>query len=256
MKQTLLELAQSTASALDSDEFNSISDTVESYQIALLIKNVYYDVAIDLGLPEHEGLIELNASTDATKPVVMFVPNNVLRIKSIMYDTRGDGPDDINLPKWKELKYLPLQDFVMYTQNLRSGDNTISSMTVDSDNDDFEFIYRNNAMPTYYTSYDDRTLLFDSYNNAVDTTLQKSKTMCTGARFSSFEMRDDFIPDLDASQFPYFINRIKVRAFAEIKQQANQEAASEARNQKIKSQKTRDRAPTLTDFQKRVNYGR
>lgn len=257
MKQTLLEMVQAILSAMDSDEVNSISDTVESNQVALLIKNVYYDVAIDLGLPEHEGLIELNASLDSSKPVLMYVPSNVLRIKSIMYDTRGETGDDITtLPKWKELKYVPLPDFIMITQNLRSGDDTISSLQVDSGTDNFSFIYRNDTMPTYYTSYNDHTLVFDSYDKNVDTTLQKSKTMCMGSRYSSFEMRDDFIPDIDATQFPYFINRAKVRAFAEIKQQPNQEAASEARNQKIRSQKNRDRTPVLTDFQKRPNYGR
>jgi hypothetical protein len=256
MKQTLLEMTQTILSAMNSDEVNSISDTVESNQVALLIKNVYYDVAIDLGLPEHEGLIELNASLDNTKPVIMFVPNNVLRIKNISYDTRGVDGDDVNLPNWKELCFLPLTDFIMYTQSLRSNEANISSMQVPSDGETFEFIHRTDTMPTYYTSFDDRTLLFDAFNSSIDTTLQKSKTLCTGSRYSTFEMRDDFVPDLDPSQFPYFINRAKVRAFAEIKQQPNQEAASEARNQKIRSQKSRDRAPTLSDFQKRPNYGR
>lgn len=256
MKQTLLEMTQTILSAMNSDEVNSISDTVESNQVALLIKNVYYDVAIDLGLPEHEGLIELNASLDNTKPVIMYVPNNVLRIKNISYDIRGTDGDDIDLPDWKELLYLPLPEFVLFTQSLRSSDATISSCQVTSGSDTFEFIHRTDTMPTYYTSFNDHTLLFDSYDSSVDTTLQKSKTMCVGSRYSTFLMQDDFTPDLDASQFPYFINRAKVRAFAEIKQQPNQEAASEARNQKIRSQKSRDRTPVLSDFQKRQNYGR
>lgn len=256
MRMSLLEMVQDILSAMDSDEVNSISDTVESMQVATLIKNLYYDVAVDLNLPEHQSLVELNASTDADKPVLMHVPNNVLRITDISYDTRGDQDDTVDLPNWKKLCYLPLPKFIEYTQSMRSGENNISSMQVTSGGDTFEFIHRTDCMPTYYTSFDDFQLIFDSFDNSIENTLQKSKTMCYGARYADFEMQDDFIPGLDATQFPYFFNRAKVRAFGEIKQQANQEAASEARRQKIKYQVTKNRTPAQTPFQKRQNYGR
>lgn len=256
MRMTLLEMTQDILSAMTSDEVNSISDTVESMQVATLIKNLYYDVAVDLNLPEHQSLVELNASTDADKPVLMRVPSNVLRITDISYDIRGEQDDTVDLPDWKRLRFVPLPKFIEITQAYRSAESNIASMQVVSGGDTFEFIHRNDTMPTYYTSFDDYQLIFDSYDKEVDTTLQKSKTMCYGARYAEFEMRDDFIPPLDPTQFPYFFNRAKVRAFGEIKQQANQEAASEARRQKIKYQVTKNRTPALTPFQKRQNYGR
>ena len=256
MKYTLLELTQLILSAMDSDEVNSISDTIESNQVALLLKGLYYDIATDLGLPEHEGLIELTASGDSAKPVLMTVPATVTRVTSIAYDTRGTNTDTIDLPQWKPLEYLPLNEFITRTQALRSSETNISSMQVTSGTDTFEFIHRNDIAPTYYTSFDDDQLIFDSYDNTLDTTLQKSKTLCYGARYSDFSMTDTFVPDLDATQFSYYVNKAKVRAFAELKQQSHQEAMGEARRQKIIVQKRQRKTPDLTPFQKRPNYGR
>ena len=256
MKYTLLEATQMILSAMDSDEVNSISDTIESNQVALLLKGVYYDLATDLGLPEHEALIELQSSGDNAKPVLMTVPTRVVRVSTIAYDTRGADSDEIDLPQWTNLTYLPLNEFIKITQGYRSDETTISSMQVTSGSDTFEFIHRNDVMPTYFTSFDDRQILFDSYDNTIDTTLQKSKTLCYGSRYSEFLMEDTFVPDLDPTQFSYYMNRAKVRAFAELKQQEHREASGEARRQKIIIQKRGRSTPDLTLFEKRPNYGR
>src|SRR5262245_33890392 len=91
MKFSVLELTQEILSSLISNEVNSITDTVESLQVATLLRSGFYDLAVDLNLPEHETLIELDASNDATKPTLMFVPENVSKIHWIKYDCREDG---------------------------------------------------------------------------------------------------------------------------------------------------------------------
>lgn len=256
MKYTLLEMTQMILSSMDSDEVNSISDTIESNQVALLLKGVYYDIANELGLPEDEGLIELTASGDSLKPVLMSIPNTVTRVSNISYDTRGSDTDTIDLPRWKKLQFLPLQEFIEHTQMFRSDETYMGSMQVTSGTDTFEFIHRNNVMPAYYTAFDDQQLIFDSYDNTIDTTLQKAKTLCYGARYKEFSMTDTFVPGMDSTQFSYYLNKAKVRAFAELKQAPNQEAAAETRRQKVISQKRKHKAPHLTAFEKRPNYGR
>lgn len=255
MRRTLLDMTQHILSAMDSDEVNSISDTIESMQVAELIRQVYYDVATDLGLPEHETLIELNASGDNTKPVLMTIPYTVTRVSNIMYDTRGTNEDPVDLPNWKQLKCLSLNEFITMTQNFR-GNDFCGSMQVSAGGDTFEFLHYNDRAPTYYMTFDDQQIIFDAYDSQLDSTLQKSKTLCYGSRYSTFEMTDSYIPDLDPTQFSYFINKAKVRAFAELKQQAHQEAAGEARRQKIIVQKRMNKAPHQSMFEKRTNYGR
>ncbi|MCA9340247.1 MAG: hypothetical protein KDA17_05015, partial [Candidatus Saccharibacteria bacterium] len=120
----------------------------------------------------------------------------------------------------------------------------------------FEVMYWNNRMPRFFTSIDDYTILFDAYDSDEDTTLQKSKTQCYGSVYPTWTMSNAFEPDLDPTQFSFIMNRAKVRAFAELKQAANQEAASETRTQKIRLQKQKRRTPDRTEFDKIPKYGR
>src|SRR6266446_155409 len=85
MQMTLLDLTQNVLSALSSDEVNSIGDNVESQQIAIIIKNKYYDIINRVGLPEHKQLLQLEPSLDDAAPVEMFVPDGVSEIKWIKY---------------------------------------------------------------------------------------------------------------------------------------------------------------------------
>ena len=85
MSMTLLDLTQNVLSSMSSDEVNSIGDNAESQQVALIIKNKYFDIINRVQLPEHNQLIQLESSLDATSPVEMFIPDGVTEIKWIKY---------------------------------------------------------------------------------------------------------------------------------------------------------------------------
>lgn len=255
MISTLLEATQEILSALDSDEVNSINDTVESYQVATVLKAVYYDMIVDLDLLEHHTTFGLEASGDADKPVLMSKPTNVTRIDNIQYDIRTADEDHAN---YQPISYVPFDEFIIRQQGLREVESGVGEIIVEGSNGDtFTFMYRTDKEPQYFTTFDDETVLFDSLDTTVDTTLQQSKTLCVGVAYPSFSMQDDFTPDLEATQFRYWINRAKVRAFAELKQSPNQEAAGEARRQKIIIQKRKHNIatrPAIYDVAAR--YGR
>ena len=254
MRYTHLDIVQLILSAMDSDNVNSISDTEESNQVSLLLRSVYYDCATDLGLPEHETVFQLNASGDAAKPVLMTVPTNIVTVRSIQYDSQvlDDTQRD-----YKEVVFMPFPDFLKMQSSLNLDESTVDSMEFNGDNlEDFELLFRNDKAPNWFTSFDDNTVLFDSYDSEVDTTLQKSKTLCMGVVYPEYDLEDTFEPDLDPSQFSYFINRAKVRAFAELKQAPNQEAASETRRQKIIVQKRKRKTPDQLEIHKAPRYGR
>lgn len=252
MQQTLLEIVQLILSAMDSDEVNSISDTVESNQVALIVKNVYYDSAVELNLREHEKLFELLASGDSLKPTLMTVPTDVTNVTSIKYNYKTD---EDTYDRYEEVKYLPFDAFLTRQNSLAENDN-VGQMIYQSNGEDFPILYSNDAPPKYFTSISNSVILFDSYDSAVDSTLQKEKTMCKGLVYPTFQMNDSFVPDLAPSQFPYLINKAKVRAFAELKQTNNAEAASEVREQRIKIQKRKRRVFEGTEFDKIPKYGR
>lgn len=253
MRYSLLEMVQLILSSMDSDEVNSISDTVESNQVALILKSVYYDIATDIGLPEHETLFELIASGSSSRPTLMTVPSNVVTLRSVKYDYRGN---EDTYSDFREIVYKPFDDFLLWTTGFRNEDEAVGEMQVTMNGEVFPFMYRSDRHPTYYTTADDNIILFDSYDATIDSTLQKSKTMCLGNVYPSFSMTDDFTPDLDPSQFSLFINRAKVRAFNELKQQLNEEAAMEARRQKIIVQKRKNKVPDVAPVRKAPQYGR
>lgn len=255
MKYTLLEMTQLILSSLDSDEINSITDTVESQQVSLLLKSVFYDCATDLGLPEHETLFQLNASGDANKPVLMTVPTNVTHIDWISYNN-VDSTDTDTTDHYERCQYIPFDQFQEEQQSLRNQTSATDSMTYTNNGQSFIHWYYTDRMPTKYTSTDNYTLLFDAYKDDVDTTLQQSKSQCHGVVYPTWSMTDSFTPDLGPTQFSYLINRAKVRAFAELKQVPNQEAISEARRQKVIIQKRKRTVPDRAAIMNVARFGR
>lgn len=253
MKYTLLELVQLILAAMDSDEVDSISDTVESNQVALLLKALYYDMAVELGLPEHETMFQLDASGDVTKPVLMTVPENVTNMHWVNYDIKLTEETHVN---YREVEFRPFLDFLRHTQQLREETEDVGEMAVENNGEEFTLLHREDTHPRFYTSTDDHTLIFDAFNSDEDSTLQKSKTLCHGSVWSTFQLDDSFTPDLDPTQFSYYINRAKVRAFAELKQTAHDEAAGESRNQKVVLQKRKRKVPNVPEIRRAPNYGR
>lgn len=253
MRYTLLEIVQLILSAMDSDEVSGITDTVESYQIALIAKSVFYDLATDLNLPEHHGLFRLTASGDNALPCLMTVPSTVCNIETISYNVEESGD---TYPDWKELQFIPLDDFMRLQNALRELTSDVTEMAVPSNSQTFGTLCWTDRHPTYFTTFNDGTLLFDAYKSTLDTTLQASKTQCYGSLYPTFTLSDAFAPTLDPTQFAYYVNKVKVRAFYELKQQENPEAAAEARKQKITMQIRKRRTPNSTALELAPRYGR
>lgn len=254
MKFTLLEGVQEVLSSLDGEEVNSISDTVESYQVATIFKSVYFDILNDLNLTEHETTFGLLASGDVSKPVLMTLPENVTRVNWIKYDRKESG--DTN-PDYEFVVFKPFHEFIEFQEYFRNDTTDVGSITVEGSNgDEFSVMYKTNEAPTWYTFFDNTKVLFDSYDSSVDATLQQSKTLCLGHVYPVFTLEDDFTPLLDPSQFRYYLHRAKVRAFAELKQTANQEASSEARRQKVITQKRKERIASRPNIYNAPRYGR
>ena len=251
---TVLEMVQEILSAMDSEEVDSISDTTESYQVAVLLRGVYYDVINDLNLPEHDTIFELNASGSVSKPTLMTVPDAIVKVYDIKYNNKLTADTYSN---YQDVTYLTFDEFLNRAQGLREQTSDVGQMTfVNSASESFEVMYRTDKMPQYWTSFDDHTLLFDSYDSDEDTTLQKSKTMCKGKKLPTFTLSDTFTPTMDAPQFRYFLNKAKVRAFNELKQQINQEAVAEAKRQKNVAFNRKRTVPGLRPIDLLPRYGR
>ena len=254
-KQTLLELTQTILASMDSDEVNSINDTVESYDIAVLLRDLYYDIAVELNLTAHETLFELTASGDSSQPVLMYLPDNVAKLNWIKYDNKLSTETNKN---YIEVKFMNFDDFFQRQSGYINDTTGVGEMVFCMNEDEeFEIMYKTDTFPQFFTSIGNNTLLFDAVNEDEDTTLNKSKTMCGGLVYPTFTLEDSFVPDLDVAQFPYYRNKAKTRAFSEKKQVENRESALEARNQRRLMQIRKDRVEEGPAIKTEVpRYGR
>ena len=248
MKYTLLEIVQEILSDMDSDEVNSISDTTESLQVANIVKETYFYLVSQMDFPEHTGLFQLNASGDNTKPVLMTVPSNVLKLYSIKYDKKLNGATETD---FESLKFLDLDEFLLRTQEYNTTETYVSSMLVSVNGTDFEVKFYTNKAPEFYTVIGDETVIFDAYDSAVDTTLQQSKTYCQGLLEPTFTLSDSYTPDLDATEFNWFINECKMAASVKLRQAVDPIAQFRARKGLIRSQRQKENYPSNVSY-----YGR
>lgn len=256
MRQTLLEMTQDILSSMDSDEVNSIADTTESLQVATVIKNVYRDIISRSNLPENFEMFELNASNDPMKPTIMYRPKGALSILWIKYDTRLDG--DIE-PRMNKVQYLEPHQFIDQVFTYRDqNQNDVVRYYIDGVNSSsVEVVGLNNKPPSFYTSWDDELIVFDSYDKLVDDTLKKNKSIAYGEWGPEFKMEDDFVPDLDPRQFSLLFNEAKAWCFAEVKQTTHEKAEKQSRKGWITLQHQKESVPArYPNIKTLPNYGR
>lgn len=252
MQYTLLELTQTVLSSLDSDEIDSIQDTVESQQVVTVIKTVYDDIISRGDFPKQKTLFNLDASGDTTKPVLMTKPSTIHDIDWVKYNTILDDGTD---PVWTEMKYLPVDEFVRLTYMLSPSDDDVASLSHTTDGFTFTFFYRTDVAPQWFTSFNDNTLIFDAIDLDVDTTLQTSKTLCFGEKAATFSNTDSWVPNLHPHQFALLLNEAKSLAWAELKQTQHAKAEMSARKNWVRLQKTKRTVPDGT-YDLGPNYGR
>lgn len=217
-KKTLLEIVQDILNDLESDEVNSISDTVEAQQVAQIVRSTYEAIiSARTEWPHLSTLFQLDSAT-AAKPTHMKLPENILSIAWVKYNKRRiTDTKDIML----EIKYKEPADFLKL---LDERDSSASNITVVVDDSDINLNILNNTPPTYYTTFDNEYLVFDSFDSALEANLQNSKTSCHGQRDPVFTVSDSFVADLPVQMFPYLQNEAKSTAFLLLKQMANQKA--------------------------------
>jgi hypothetical protein len=224
-KSTLLEITQEISNDLDTDIVNSINDTEESLQIISIIKSVYYDLINRRDWPHLKEVGLLDNVGDTAKPTHMLLPTSCREIEFVNYNKRKttDTRD-----KYDGAKYV-FPDVFIWNQN--QLDDSQSNVTQVTDFSGVTFNVRNDLAPAKYTSFDDEYLVFDSFDSAVDTTLQQSKTQVGMIRDPAWVASDTFIPDLPVDAFPLFIEEAKSACSLKLRQVADEKAEMNARRQ-------------------------
>jgi hypothetical protein len=249
-KRTLLDMTQNILNEMESDEVNSIGDTTESAAVAQIIETTYYDLIANITVPEHFELMQLVALADTAQPNFLQYPSTMTLMEWFKYDSRDDASDiDIN---YIRVEYLNPTTFMERINSRDSSANEVDTITDATSS--VKLLIKNNANPTYWTTFDDNYLVCDSYDSSIESTLQASKTQAWGKKEPTFTQTDLFIPDMDIDKFPLLLAVSKSAAFASLKG-AQAFAASTARSSMVKNQNNRHRAIMASGYGQ-PNYGR
>lgn len=226
MKKTLLEIVQDILSDMSDDEVNSIVDTLESLQVAQIVKSTYEELIAGKNWPHLRQLFSLTGSGDSTKPTHMTLPANFKELEWIKYDVKKDGE---TRTKFNDIPYVEPDVFLRRT-NDRNDDN--ANIDLITDPSGVKLLIKNDVAPSCWTSFDDEYVIFDSYDSAVESTLQTSKTQCMGFILPVFSMTDGYIPDLPAEAFPMLIAEAKSACFVRLKEAPDAKSEQQATRQK------------------------
>jgi hypothetical protein len=238
---------------MDSDQVNSVSDTTESLQVLALLKTCYFDLVSNGDIDRDYDLYQLQASGDSTKPVTMFLPATVNNVQWVKYDYQTlENPH----PNFQIVKPVELYDFITMATNLNPTDTNVTTYTLNTNGGSFTLYCRNDVPPQYYTSTNDNQIVFDAYDQTVDTTLQASKTMVFGQQNFPWSDTDNFVPPLDDQQSQQLLHMLKALAFAELKQTPHVKAEKAAKDIEIMQQSTKHKVLPQTYQNTTYDFGR
>lgn len=196
MRMTLLEMVQGVLNEMDSEPVASLSDTLEAYQVARVIQDIYFNYTVNEDLPESQQLVQLDVYSDSEFPTFLKYPTKVKEVRKLLYLI-----DDV----WTEIYYKDPECF--FKDMPRAGTEDTSTDPSGT------YTVFNTRRPTYYTTVDQDTIIFNSYNKHVDDTIQAHKTRVFATVYPEFKIEDSFIPDVSDQTLAYIYAEAKAYCF-------------------------------------------
>lgn len=225
MKYTLLDIVTDILSDLESDPVNSINDTEEGLQVAQIVKTTFQAMMSNRNWPHTAQVVTITPFSDNEHPTHMRVNDEIKSMISLYYDCRRNDDPRLN---YRQIKYIDPDAFLRLT-NQRNSTDPNTKLVIDPSG--VKLLITTNKPPEYYTSFNDSDMVFDSYDKAVDSTLQSNKFQARAYRFPKFEMIDTHVPDLPEDAFAALIEESKSKAFLRLKSVQDVKAEQESNRQ-------------------------
>lgn len=223
-ERNLLDLTQMILQSLGKVQVDSIEETDDSLQVAQIIREVYYEGLANRNWANKSYVTSLSPLGLST-PTHLIIPSTVKDIEKINYNKRkaSDTRD-----KYSEVEYMSPVEFVDYLNSRNSSEENIQTVT---DVNGTVLLIRNDYAPTYWTSFDDTNIIFDSYDQAVDSTIQETKQQVHATKSTTFTLADTYVPEIPEVAFPWLLAEAKSVAFIEMAQEGNSKAEQQSRRQ-------------------------
>lgn len=226
MRMTLLEMVQDILSEMDSDEVNSLDDTIEAGQVATIIKNCYFAMCSNRNWGDEKSLATLDHVGIIPMPTHMLIPEDIKQLDYLAYH---NIKRNTAINEYVTVKYKAPDEFLKMVQRKPSGNPEDWQEVTDFSG--VKMFIKTNSNPLYWTSFDDVHIVCDGYDKTEDTTLKVSKTQAMVVRGPKWEYREDFVPKLPSEAFAALLAEAKSTAFLSLKQMQNAKAEATAQRQ-------------------------
>ena len=159
-KKTLLRLVQLIGERIGSDEIDTLDETIEATEIVSILE-LTFDEILDRRdwefLRDRTLRLKARAVTD-TKLFNLDMPTAVTRLQCVKYR-------DIN-GKFPEMEYVEACEFIERLDGRNADDDNVTEIA----NDDGVLLkIITDKAPTFYTSFDEATISFESYDDTRGT---------------------------------------------------------------------------------------
>jgi len=217
---TLLNVVQKTLEALGSDDVNSISDSVEATQIAQLAQDAFYEILNQKEWPFLWKLRQLEPLADSDHPNYLRLPDAVVRVEQLKYDCT-DPNDSTNgeFMRFVDVTWTDPQSFLDCVQRRNTQDTNID-IIVDFNGVKLP-IYVTEQNPSFWTTFDDKYVVFDAYRSDIESTLQANRSQALCLEYPDFTLDDTFVPDWPVHMFQIWLAETKSTAFIYLRQEAS-----------------------------------
>jgi hypothetical protein len=224
-KMTMLDIVQDILNDIDGDWVNSIDDTEEAMSVAAIVKSTYLAMMSNRNWPHTRKPIQLTPTIDLAKPTHMTVPDKVKELYFINYNSAKFGETKAD---FKEMTWREPDEFLQITNYYNNGESNVTTVVDDSG---VSIQIMNDVAPTIYTSFDDRTLVFNSYDRDVESNLTSTRMQSMAYIMPDLIVGDDVVPDLPDVAFSSLVEKAKTKAAWKLRQVRDIESEKESSKQ-------------------------
>jgi len=248
-KLTLLEMVAHVADKISSDEVSTLAtDSVEVEEITKLVLEVLEDI---IYRNDWEFLRDRPMQlTAGTNEIELTIPTNVKKIQTVRYRFVDAGIQS----GFRTLQYMHPDEFIQRLQNNRPTEPDTATVIING----MELYPRTNRQPRYWTSFNEQTIVFDSYDAAENPSgVEATDSTILATIYLDFTGSDieTWVAPIPEQLFTLWKQESVAEAFVQLRQSENPRAERRSRRTYIQQIK-KEPVTNKDEGSKEVNYGR
>ena len=220
-------MVKNILSEMDSDDVTSYTDTVESQQVAEIIRNTYDQIISGKDWPNLYSLFRLTNPTSTFQPTRMAFPETMMDVKWVKYNVSTDTRD-----RFQIIEFVEPYEFMRRVEQRDSlAANVQDVLTLDGSA--LINVYTDRA-PSFWTSFSESAATFDAFNSNWEDfgRLASPNSQGYGKLAPNITMSDTLEFPLPLEAYSYLLEEAKSVCFLTLKQMPNPKAEQHSNTQR------------------------